>query len=495
MTATLASRAGTTHAAETLAQSAWAPTPFPAQVGGQRACLPVLPGPTGPVTYPSAAHRRGVRACARGDLPIRCQPEDHSPPGLVSSSAPWQPRCGKPALVDSETARFHRAPWPVGRRVLPRSLPRARSRRLTRLVSRVRIGVLGGRRGGAVAGAHHHGSRWEGSEGGGCAGGAHQRTVAAATRLPPTTPLPPSLRRSRCDRRRRGVAAQTVGGICIGASRSFSLPCLDVFYVAWTRPPRVAPFPPFARALVAGAAGVPHSGAPLPHPPPPPQWVPSSRLGGGGPPSRTHFVCPSLLPVRLGHQRGATPCGCTPRLSAACRSTLCPSARALVPRIVWAHPRPPPYLCSVRQVWEEPRGGAATESVRWTVGTAYRTALHVCGEGKAGRPRAAPTYRLRGCAVGLLVGVGVWAVRSGLAPLEVGTHPRRAVRLTDTVSRAAAAKSGEGAAHRCRPSCAAVFALAGKRTYTGAVRSPSTVAVAPVRVCVLRVASRGDLAF
>lgn len=230
-------------------------------------------------------------------------------------------------------------------------------------------------------------------------------------------------------------------------------------------------------------------------PPPPPQWVPSSRLGGGGPPSRTHFVCPSLLPVRLGHQRGATPCGCTPRLSAACRSTLCPSARALVPRIVWAHPRPPPYLCSVRQVWEEPRGGAATESVRWTVGTAYRTALHVCGEGKAGRPRAAPTYRLRGCAVGLLVGVGVWAVRSGLAPLEVGTHPRRAVRLTDTVSRAAAAKSGEGAAHRCRPSCAAVFALAGKRTYTGAVRSPSTVAVAPVRVCVLRVASRGDLAF
>lgn len=269
MTATLASRAGTTHAAETLAQSAWAPTPFPAQVGGQRACLPVLPGPTGPVTYPSAAHRRGVRACARGDLPIRCQPEDHSPPGLVSSSAPWQPRCGKPALVDSETARFHRAPWPVGRRVLPRSLPRARSRRLTRLVSRVRIGVLGGRRGGAVAGAHHHGSRWEGSEGGGCAGGAHQRTVAAATRLPPTTPLPPSLRRSRCDRRRRGVAAQTVGGICIGASRSFSLPCLDVFYVAWTRPPRVAPFPPFARALVAGAAGVPHSGAPLPPPPPP----------------------------------------------------------------------------------------------------------------------------------------------------------------------------------------------------------------------------------
>lgn len=255
------------------------------------------------------------------------------------------------------------------------------------------------------------------------------------------------------------------------------------------------PFPPLrarARGRCCGSASLRRSPSP---PPPPPQWVPSSRLGGGGPPSRTHFVCPSLLPVRLGHQRGATPCGCTPRLSAACRSTLCPSARALVPRIVWAHPRPPPYLCSVRQVWEEPRGGAATESVRWTVGTAYRTALHVCGEGKAGRPRAAPTYRLRGCAVGLLVGVGVWAVRSGLAPLEVGTHPRRAVRLTDTVSRAAAAKSGEGAAHRCRPSCAAVFALAGKRTYTGAVRSPSTVAVAPVRVCVLRVASRGDLAF
>lgn len=308
----------------------------------------------------------------------------------------------------------------------------------------------------------------------------------AAAALPPPQPLrPPPPRRRRTD---------CGGNLHRGQSEFFSVPCLDVFYVAWTRPPRVAPFPPFARALVAGAAGVPHSGAPLPHPPPP-QWVPSSRLGGGGPPSRTHFVCPSLLPVRLGHQRGATPCGCTPRLSAACRSTLCPSARALVPRIVWAHPRPPPYLCSVRQVWEEPRGGAATESVRWTVGTAYRTALHVCGEGKAGRPRAAPTYRLRGCAVGLLVGVGVWAVRSGLAPLEVGTHPRRAVRLTDTVSRAAAAKSGEGAAHRCRPSCAAVFALAGKRTYTGAVRSPSTVAVAPVRVCVLRVASRGDLAF
>lgn len=346
MTATLASRAGTTHAAETLAQSAWAPTPFPAQVGGQRACLPVLPGPTGPVTYPSAAHRRGVRACARGDLPIRCQPEDHSPPGLVSSSAPWQPRCGKPALVDSETARFHRAPWPVGRRVLPRSLPRARSRRLTRLVSRVRIGVLGGRRGGAVAGAHHHGSRWEGSEGGGCAGGAHQRTVAAATRLPPTTPLPPSLRRSRCDRRRRGVAAQTVGGICIGASRSFSLPCLDVFYVAWTRPPRVAPFPPFARALVAGAAGVPHSGAPLPPPPPPlsgcrPRgWAVAARRLGHTLSALPSFRCVSA--TNGGLPRVAVRPACRPRV-------VLPSAQALVR---WCRglcgPTPGPLLTSAR---------------------------------------------------------------------------------------------------------------------------------------------------
>lgn len=222
-----------------------------------------------PVWPRSRAQRSSSRmflgAKRRGDPAGARQPPSHVSTGMPlttgigSSSDPWKQCSRQSPLVDSEECPFSSRP---GRLAAAPSFPPAarplRARDAARLTRACCVGPWVGGGGGAVADAPLGVARgcW-----GGCAGWAHQRTVAAGTR-PPPTPKPPPPLPPHCSR-------SSLGGPCVGASGSFSLPCLGAFDVP--RPPHpVAPFPPSpARGREAGAVGQPHFHPPHPTSPSP----------------------------------------------------------------------------------------------------------------------------------------------------------------------------------------------------------------------------------